>query len=300
VEISPVTNEEQARYWDSDESAHWLVYEDHYERMLAPFTGHLLTSAAIGSDDRVIDIGCGTGSTTRAAARVATEGEALGLDLSAAMLRQAVRRAQDEGLSNVRFLHGDAQVHSFTPDAGDVALSRFGVMFFADPVAAFANIARGLRQGGRMVFVCWQNLVENEWIVVPGAAAAQHVTLAPPAEPTAPGPFSLGERDRIAAILRAAGLIVVAIEPIAQPLCMGDDIADAVAFLKSTGIWKSLLGDADPPTVARVSEAVEAALAPYVTPDGVLLGSRVWLVTASRPEPSRASGPSGESQPRES
>jgi SAM-dependent methyltransferase len=279
----PVTNEEQARYWDSDESAHWLVYEEHYERMLAPFTDHLLTSAAIGPADRVIDIGCGTGSTTRAAARVATEGDALGLDLSAAMLRQAARRAQDEGLTNVRFVHGDAQVHSFTPEAGDVAFSRLGVMFFADPAAAFANIARGLRPGGRIVFVCWQNLAENEWIVVPGTAAAQHVALAPPADPTAPGPFSLGERDRIAAVLPAAGLIVAAIEPIAEPLCMGTDIADAVTFLKSTGIWKSLLGDADPPTVARVTDAVEAALTPYVTPHGVLLGSRTWLVTARRP-----------------
>src|SRR6266487_2678430 len=148
METWAVTNEEQARYWNGDEATHWLVHEERYERMLAPFIGHLLTAAAIGPADRVVDIGCGTGSTTRAAGRVAIEGEALGVDLSAAMLRQAARRAQEEGLTTVRFDHGDAQVHGFTPGAGDVALSRFGVMFFSDPAAAFANIARGLRPGG--------------------------------------------------------------------------------------------------------------------------------------------------------
>jgi len=283
METWAVTNEEQARYWNGDEAAHWLVHEARYERMLAPFTDHLLTAAAIGRADRVVDVGCGTGSTTRAAGRVAIEGGALGVDLSAAMLRQAARRTQEEGLTNVRFGHGDAQVHRFTPGAGDVAISRFGVTFFADPAAAFANVARGLRPGGRLVFVCWQNLADNEWILVPGAAAAQHVPLPPLDDPTAPGPFSLGERDRIATVLRAAALSDVAIEPIAEPLWMGPDVADAIAFLKSTGMWNSVLRDADPPTVARVSEAVQAALEPYVTPDGVQLGSRAWLVTASRP-----------------
>jgi SAM-dependent methyltransferase len=185
-------------------------------------------------------------------------------------------------LTNIRIEHGDAQVHRFTPGAGDVALSRFGVMFFTDPAAAFANIACGLRPGGRLAFVCWHNLAGNEWIVVPGAAA-QHVPLPPLDDPTAPGPFSLGERDRIAAVLCAAAFTDVAIESFAEPLWMGSDVAGAIAFLKSTGIWNSLLRDAGPPTVARVSEAVQAALEPYVMPDGLLLGSRAWLVTASRP-----------------
>src|SRR5262245_5075482 len=277
------TNEEQARYWNGDEAAHWLVHEKRYERMLAPFTGHLLAAAAIGHADRVVDIGCGVGSTTRAAGRVAVGGEALGVDVSAAMLRQAARRAQEEGLTNVRFDHGDAQVYRFPPGAGDVALSRFGVMFFTNPVAAFANIAGGLRRGGRLVFVCWQNLADNEWVVVPGAAAAQHVALPPPGDPTAPGPFSLGEPDRIATVLRAAALSDVVIEPLAAPLWMGPDAADTVAFLKSTGIWNSLLRGADPAAVARASQAVQAALQPHLTPAGVLLGSRAWLATASRP-----------------
>jgi SAM-dependent methyltransferase len=216
METSTVTKEEQARYWNGDESLHWLVHEQRYERMLAPFTDHMLVAAAIERADRVVDIGCGTGSTTRAAGRVAVEGQALGVDLSTAMLRQAAHRAQEERLTNVRFEHGDAQVHRFAPGAGDVAVSRFGVMFFADPPAAFANIARGLRPGGRLVFVCWQNLTDNEWIVVFGGAAAQHV-LPPLDDPTAPGMFSLAERDRIAGVLRAVAFTDVTIEAVAEP-----------------------------------------------------------------------------------
>jgi SAM-dependent methyltransferase len=250
-----VTNEEQARYWNGDEAAHWVVHEQRYERMLAPFTDHLLAAAAIGRAERILDVGCGTGASTRAAGTVAVEGDALGLDVSAAMLRQAARRAQQDRLSNVRFEHGDAQVHRFTPSRADVALSRFGVMFFADPAAAFANIATGLRAGGRVTFVCWQNLADNEWIAVPAGAAARHVPLPPRENPTAPGPFSLGSRDRIVAVLRAAGLADVGIESVAQPLWMGADLADVLTFIQANGIWNSILHEAEPPTVARGATA---------------------------------------------
>lgn len=276
------TNKEQARYWNSDEAAHWLVHEQRYTRMLAPFTDRVLTTAGIRRMDRVVDIGCGTGSTTRAAGRVAVGGKALGVDLSAAMLQYAARRAHAEGLSNIRFEHGDAQVHRFAPGANDVAMSRFGVMFFDDPVAAFTNIARALRRGGRLAFVCWQNAADNEWIAVPGAAIAQHVALAPLGNPAAPGPFSLSEPDRIATLLRAAALIDIGIESIAEPLWIGADVVDALTFLTSTAMWKSLLRDADPLTLTRARDAVAATLEPYVTADGLLLGSRAWLVTADK------------------
>lgn len=277
-----MTNEEQTRYWNGDESAHWLVHEGRYERMGAPFTAHLLNAATIGRGDRVIDVGCGTGSTTRAAGRATGEGDVLGVDLSSAMVERAVHRARAEGLSNVRFDHGDAQEYGFTPGRADVALSRFGVMFFSDPAAAFANIARGLRLGGRLAFVCWQKRDENEWIAVLCAAAAQYVALPADDDPTAPGPFSLGERNRIATMLHAAALSDVVIESITEPLWMGADVADSMAFLTSTRILNSLLRNADPLTVDRVSEAIQAALEPYVTPDGVLMGSRAWLVSAGK------------------
>lgn len=142
-------------------------------------------------------------------------------------------------------------------------------MFFAYPAASFANIASGLRTVGRLVFVCCPNLADNEWIVVPGAATARRVALPPLDDPTGPGPFSLGLRDRIAPVLGAAQLTDVTLEPVAEPLWIGPDVADTVAFLNATGIGKSLLRD--------------AALEPYVSRDGVRLGSRAWLVTPHRP-----------------
>ncbi|MCI0690179.1 MAG: class I SAM-dependent methyltransferase [Sporichthyaceae bacterium] len=275
--------QDQDQYWNGPEASHWLVHEHRYERMGAPFTRLVLDAAAVARTDRVLDVGCGAGSTTCTAARAAADGQALGVDIARPLLQRAKQRARHEGLTNVRFEHGDAQTHRLPPQGFDVAISRFGVMFFSDPTAAFANIARGLRPGGRIAFVCWQHPADNEWIAVVGGAAAQHLALPPRDDPAAPGMFSLGDRDRIAAVLRAAALTDVVIEPVAEPLWMGADVPDAVRFLTSTGIWTRLVRDADRPTVARASQTVKTALGPYLTPDGVLLGSRAWLVTASRP-----------------
>src|SRR5215831_3371188 len=131
MESWAAANEEQARYRDGGEAAHWLAYEERYARVLASFAGYLLTAAAIGRVGQVAGVGCGTGSTTRAAGRAAVDGEALDLGLPSAMPRQAARRARPERLGNAGFEHGDAPVHRFTPGAGDVALSHCGVMFFA-------------------------------------------------------------------------------------------------------------------------------------------------------------------------
>ncbi|HZD69092.1 MAG TPA: class I SAM-dependent methyltransferase [Actinomycetes bacterium] len=276
-------NEDQAQYWNGPEAGHWLVHEHRYERMLAPFTRVVLGAAAVTRTDRVVDIGCGTGSTTCAAARAACDGQALGVDISAPLLQWAKQRAQQDGLTNVCFEHGDAQTHRLAPGGFDVAISRFGVMFFSDPPAAFANIARGPRPGGRLVFVCWQNLVANEWITVPGLAAAQLVPLPPLDDPGNPGPFSLGDRHRLEAILDAAGLVDAAIEPVAEPLWLGRDVVDTVEFFKATGIGKTLLQGVDAVTASRVTEALQAALEPHLTSDGVWLGSQAWLVTARTP-----------------
>lgn len=277
------TNDEQAEYWNGEEAAHWLVHEDRYERMLAPFTDYLLRAAAVQRADGVLDIGCGCGSTTRAAARATVDGEVLGVDLSEQLLRRAAQRAQEEGLTNVRFEQAVMQVYAFAEADFDAAISRFGVMFFADPVAAFANIARALRPGGRIAFVCWAALFDNEWIAVPGAAAAQHVALPPLGDPADPGPFSLADQDRLLAVLSAAGLVGADVETVTEPLLLGPDLSATVEFLKATRMGKALLGGADAATIARVTEAVGAALQPYLTKEGVRLGSKAWLVTARRP-----------------
>ncbi len=273
----------QAQYWNGPEAGHWLVHEHRYERMLAPFTRLVLGAAAVARTDRVLDVGCGTGSTTCTAARDADDGEALGVDISRPLLLRAEQRARQDGLTNVGFEHGDAQTHRLAPGGFDVAISRFGVMFFSDPTAGFANLARGLRPGGRLVFVCWQGLVDNEWVTVPAGAAAQHIPLPSLTELGSPGPFSLSDRHYLAAVLDAAGLVDVAIEPVAEPLWLGRDVADTVEFFTASGIGQTLLRDADPATSTRVLAAVQAAVEAHLTSDGVRLASRAWLVTARNP-----------------
>jgi SAM-dependent methyltransferase len=280
---TPVVNVEQARYWNGKEAAHWLSYEDRYEAMLAAFTARLLEAASLTRSDRVLDIGCGCGATTRAAGRVAAGGEAVGVDLSCQLLRRAERRARQEGLVNVSFEHADVQVHAFGGPGFDVAVSRFGVMFFADPVAAFANVARALRPGGRLAVLCWADALDNQWIAVPGAAAAQYVALPALGDPASPGPFSLADPRRLSVILGLAGLAEAEVEAINEPLLLGSGVTDTVEFLKATGMGRTLLQDADPAAIARITDGIAAALGPHLSPEGVRLGSKAWLATARRP-----------------
>jgi SAM-dependent methyltransferase len=276
-------NEEQAGYWNGHEATHWLNEEGRYEAMLAPFTEHLLRAAAVEHSDRALDVGCGCGATTRAIGRSAADGHALGVDLSRQLIGRAEQRAQEEGLTNVRFKSADAQVHAFVRSGFDLVISRLGVMFFADPVSAFANIASALRPSGRLAVVCWAGALDNEWIAVPGVAAAGHLALPGPGDPGGPGLFSLADPDQLSTTLGRAGFVAVDIEALSVPLLLGCDVTDTVRFLEATGMGQRLLKDADAPTRARVREAIGAALEPYLTEDGIRLGSKSWLATARWP-----------------
>ena len=182
-------------------------------------------------------------------------------------------------------MHADAQDRTFTDaDAFDVMISRFGIMFFADPVAAFANLRGALRPGGRVAFVCWQGLFANEWVAVPAGAIIPIAGMPDAPPPDAPGPFSFGDRDRVSGILTDAGFSNVTIDDVHRPLLLGGGLLldDAVAFLGEGGMGKRFLGDADGPTVERALAAVREALVPYASPEGVRLDSAVWLVQAQR------------------
>ena len=276
---SETANAEQAAYWDGSQGAHWVEFEDRYDEMLAPFTDRLLGAAAISGADRVLDIGCGFGPTTLAAARIAKE--VVGVDLSGALLSLARERADLQGLTNVTFEKADVQVHDFASPDFDVAISRFGVMFFDDPVAAFANIASALRPGGRLAFVAWANVLDNDWVAVPGAAAAQFVEL-PSSDPLAPGPFALENPERTKTILVDAGFEDVNFDPVYEKLSLGSDPTDATEFFRHTGFAERVLADADAETVDRVAQAVKQTFANYATPGGVKLGSKAWIVTCRR------------------
>jgi SAM-dependent methyltransferase len=238
----------QAEYWNGDEAVHWVAFEDRYDRMLEPYNMRLLDGAEVAADSRVLDIGCGCGATTRAAARRASTGQALGIDLSRQMIERARARAREEGLINARFVLGDAQQYPFGRRSFDGAISRFGVMFFTDPAAALRHIADALAPRGRIAFLCWQEALENEWVTVPGGAAAAHVPLPQIIASASAGPFAFADPERVRGLLGTAGLHDVSLASIRQPLVVGADPTDAVSFFEQTGMGRSLLAYADPAT----------------------------------------------------
>jgi SAM-dependent methyltransferase len=236
----------------------------------------------VGDGDRVLDVGCGNGQTTRAAAAVTPSGSALGVDLSAQMLDVARRLAAAEGLGNVTFEQGDAQVHPFDAGAFDLAVSRFGSMFFADKVAAFANIGRALRPGGRLLLVVWKGLDENEqFATLTGSLAAGRELPTPP--PGAPSPFALADPELGRQVLEEAGFVDVGHEAVHRTFWLGPDADAALRFSQRTPMVQGLLADLDEPTRAEALGTLEAALRAHETPEGVAFASATWLISARRP-----------------
>jgi SAM-dependent methyltransferase len=276
-----VANAEQLAAWDGEEGEHWSRHEDHYDAAMRAHAHVLAEAAAIAAADFVLDVGCGNGSTTRDAARAAVDGAALGIDLSSAMLENARRRAAEEGIANVTFVHGDAQVHEFEPNVFDVVVSRFGAMFFEDPVAALTNVGEATRAGGRLALAAWQRLEDNEWLsAVRGAVAQGRELPSPP--PHAPGPFGFADPERVRTILDAAGYRAVSIVDASAPVCFGTDPDDAFDFLKDVGVVRGLLADLAPDRQQVALDDLRAVLDAHAGGDGVLFDSRMWVITALR------------------
>jgi SAM-dependent methyltransferase len=268
--------------WNGSAGRHWVAHEDRHDRMLASLTSRLVRAAGVSVDDKILDIGCGCGETSRIAARKASGGEVLGVDISGPILDRARARAEQEGLRNLRFEQADAESAPLPPAHFDLAMSRFGIMFFNDPQAGFDTIARALRPGGRFAFLCWQEALQNEHIVVPFSVLAGYGTLPDIGTPGAPGPFSLADPDRIRELLTKAGCGDVRIEPVQEPLRVGSDVPDVLGYFRHHPVASSIVGSMDEPTLARALDDLENAIRPFQTPDGVFLGSSAWLVTARR------------------
>lgn len=279
VPVHP-SNAEQRRAWDGDEGAYWAEHADHYERALLAYNERFFDLAAIAPGDRVLDVGCGTGRTTRAAARAASAGSALGVDLSRAMLDVARQRAAAEELTNVRFEQADAQIHPFEQASFDVAIGQTSVMFFGDRVAGLANVGRALRPGGRLVVLTWQPFPANEWIREFSTALAAGRDLPPPPR-DAPGPFTLADPDVIRSVLADAGYTDVTVEPATAPMWFGDDADDAFGVVSGQLHW--LLNGLDDAGRTRALDDLRATIARHATPGGVVYESAAWLTRAVRP-----------------
>ena len=220
--MSETANTEQRDYWDGDAGRHWVAQAERYDTINRRFGELVVEALAPQPGANVLDIGCGNGAVAlQVALRVGSGGSVLGLDLSGPMLAIARQRAADAGLTRARFEQGDAQVYPLPNASFDGVTSRFGVMFFNDPVAAFANLARATRQGGRLAFACWQELAANEWLMVPAGAALQHVPLPELGAPGAPGPFSFADPARVHEVLEGAGWTSVELADAHEPMRMG-------------------------------------------------------------------------------
>ncbi len=273
-------NAEQIAYWNGPVGERWTREQDALDRAFASFTAALLDLAALRAGERVLDVGCGCGTPTIAAAgRVGPGGEVLGVDVSAPMLARAGERSA--GRANVSYLLADASTSRFDRSF-DVVMSRFGVMFFDDPVGAFTNLRSALRSGGRACFACWRPFADNEWARVPFDAAARQLPPQPPSDPEQPGPFSLADAARVERVLRAAGFASVGVAPYDGEVVLSDEGVDAaVRFTMTIGPTARLIREADDDAGARVRGAIEAALRPLARGDRVVLGGASWLVEAT-------------------
>lgn len=275
-------NREAFEAWNGESGRRWVLDPDRRDEFAAPVGDALLVAARLRAGEVVLDVGCGCGATTLAAAEaVGATGAAHGLDLSEPMLEVARRRRDAAGATNVTFTLADAQTHPFEP-VHDVVVSRFGTMFFDDPIAAFANIATGLRPGGRLCIATWQPLLANDWLTIPGAELLRYGTF-PDTSSGGPGMFAQSEPSVVAATLGAAGYEDITVQPVDVMLRLGDDPLDATEHLAEMGT-----GRAVPATIAEADrgealEAVTTVLADHAGPDGVRLPGRILLTTAARP-----------------
>src|SRR5450755_3429621 len=276
---APTPNPRGAEFWNSTMGHAWVSQQAVISDVFTSVTSVSLDAAAAKLGEHVIDIGCGTGDTLLAFAKVVgPSGAVLGVDVSAPMLDFAKHRAAEATLSNAAFALADATSYAFEPSWADLVYSRFG-MFFDDPIRAFTNIRSGMKVGGRLVFVCFRTMPESPWFRVPIEAARPHVPPQPPVDPLAPGMFSLGREERLGGILTEAGFREVALKATNVPI-HGKDTTQSMAFITQAGPLPALLENASDEQRIRATEAVRNALAANIGADGRGLHVGLWLVSA--------------------
>lgn len=276
-------NADQIEFWNGDAAKRWVDLGEQMDAMLRPLGLAAMDRAAPAPGHQVLDVGCGCGETTMdLARRVAPGGSVTGIDISSVMLSRAAARAKPGGGADVSFKNADAETHRFEDAAFDHIFSRFGVMFFQNPTAAFANLRRALRPAGRFTFICWRKPQDNPWVAVPLSVAKRHVEWpeAPPAD--GPGEFGFADRARFEAALNGAGFQIEAVDPLdIEVIVAGGGGVDAVIeFFMQQGPAARVMGEATDAQRAAVKSDLKETLAPYVTPQGVRMATGTWLVSA--------------------
>ena len=275
------TESEQRALWNGVAGRAWVDAQELLDRLFTPFERLLVQTVTSVSARSVLDVGCGTGSTTLAVARaLGAGGRCLGIDISEPMTALAQARAAQQRLP-AQFICADAQTHPFEPAAVDMIMSRFGVMFFSDPVQAFSNLRRAAREQARLVFIAWRSADDNPFMTTAERAAAPLLPDLPPRRPGAPGQFAFADRDRVHTILHESGWNGIDVQPLDVECALSE--TDLVRYVTRLGPVGLILHDADENTRARVVEAVRGAFDPYVHGDQVRFTAACWMVSAICP-----------------
>lgn len=275
-------NAEQSTYWNDQAGPKWVALQSHLDAMLTPIGVAALDRLGDIAGAAVLDVGCGCGATTlEIARRVGPRGSVMGVDISRPMLERARQSAREAGHDNAEFVCADAQTENLKRTF-DAVFSRFGVMFFADPTAAFANLRRAMNPGAALSFACWRSIDQNEWMMVPLMAALQHIPPPEPPPPGAPGPFAFADRARVEGILGGAGFANIEIEPHDPVVDIGGGLPlqQVADFVVQMGPTSRLLQDASDDLKSRVASSIASALKPSYANGRVALKGAAWLVRA--------------------
>lgn len=281
-----MSNEEQYEYWNGEAGKRWAQEDDTMARMLRPVCRALLDHADLDGCTRAMDVGCGGGSQSiMLAERLGSGASVLGVDISAPMLAVARAKASATaaGTAQLSFLQADAADYPFEPESFDLLFSRFGVMFFDDPTAAFANMRAALAPGARLAFACWQSMRDNAWTLIPVQAALQHLPPPEAPDPHAPGPFAFADSERVTGILQEAGFSNIAIESYNPEMRFGEapTLAQNVREMAMIGPVSRLIAGQETEVLERVFSAMEEALAPHYRDGAICLPGAIWFVTAT-------------------
>jgi SAM-dependent methyltransferase len=277
-------NAAQVDYWNANAGQKWTEHQEHQDQVLRPVSDRLIAAAKPKQGQRVIDVGCGCGATTiQFAERVGPAGAVLGLDVSAPMLARARERAPQD--LPITLALADATVHDVTSHAADLVVSRFGVMFFADPAKSFANLRQGLKPGGRLVFACWREAKQNPFFILPLREAGKHAPPLPETNPEDPGPFAFASEARVRRILSDAGFADIDLEPqdLELDIAVGRGLDTAVRAAMTIGPTSRMLDGQSEMVRAAATADIRKALAAHARGDSVPLGAAIWIVTATNP-----------------